>query len=155
MRVHRRLCSVTRGSLPIFRDVQTQSMSPSSNVLSGTDSGLKHLADVLDSSFYWMPLVIDFPGIDGVLGDTDHNIYAVQATVADKHKSPVEGLQKIWNKLEPDTRTRRSWHFVLVADHRAAVEKLMKDYWSDLEHFEVGHPKVKVPLSVWGCVVRG
>lgn len=153
MRVHRRLCSVTKGSLPIFRDDHTQSMSPSSNLLSGTESGLKH-PDVLDSSFYWMPSVINFPGIDSVLGDTDQNIYAVQATVADKHKSPVEGLQKIWNKLEPDARTHRSWHFVLVTDNRTTAEKLMKD-WSDLKHFEVGHPKVEIPLSVWGCVVRG
>jgi hypothetical protein len=48
------------------------------------------------TSFYWKPSVANYPGVDGVLGDTGGNIYAVQATIAGDHTSPVQGLKKLW-----------------------------------------------------------
>ncbi|EIM87880.1 uncharacterized protein STEHIDRAFT_155243 [Stereum hirsutum FP-91666 SS1] len=93
IRVHHHLCGA-KGALTIFRDdLTTQNMVPSSHLLAGTVSGLKHSGAL--ESFYWIPSVIDFPGIDGVLGDIKGNIYAVQATIAGEHKSPVDGLRKI------------------------------------------------------------
>lgn len=153
MRVHRHLCGA-KGALTIFRDdLTTQNMVLSAHLLAGTVSGLKHSGAL--ESFYWIPSVIDFPGIDGVLGDINGNIYAVQATIAGEHKSPGDGLRKIWDNLKPDVRKDRCWHFVLAANDHAVAEKLVEE-WSDLEQCEVGQGgELNIPLRVWGCVVPG
>jgi hypothetical protein len=36
--------------------------------------------------FYWIPSMVDFPGLDGVLGNTGY-IYAMRAAIADDHST--------------------------------------------------------------------
>ena len=49
-------------------------------------------------SFYWLPFVANFEGVDGVLVN-GNRIFALQGTVAATHDGPHEGLKKIWKTL--------------------------------------------------------
>ena len=62
-------------------------------VSSGNLAGLKEAGP--SNSFYWIPSVANFPVIDSVLGDTDGNVYTLQATIASTHPSPEEGVGAI------------------------------------------------------------
>ncbi|KAI0682626.1 hypothetical protein C8Q76DRAFT_322288 [Earliella scabrosa] len=91
-RMHAYLCSNSQ-PLTIFNAQQTLKMAPSQRLLAGTAGALARCSEF--PTFYWLPSSSNFPGIDGVLSDRD-NVYAVQATIADEHRSPVKGLQKVW-----------------------------------------------------------
>jgi hypothetical protein len=147
-KMHRLLCS-GGAPAPIFRDGQEMGMSPSTNLLPGTVAGLESVG--ASNSFYWIPCVANFEGIDGVLGDTDGNIYAVQAITADDHRNPKGGLKRVWEKLRPGVRTRRTWHFVVVvAKDRTVAEKCVKQFSEELDGDSMlGPPRV----TVWGCVL--
>lgn len=148
LRMHS-LLSGTGLALPIFRDNAKMNMPTSSHLLPGTASGIKRSA--VSDSFYWIPSTINFPGIDSVLGDTSGNIYALQATIADDHTSPIEGIQRIWEKLTPDVREGRRWHFVVVADSLPVADHLVARFSAELDGFTLGH--AHVTLQVWGCVL--
>lgn len=122
-------------------------MPTSTRLLPGTAAALKS-TDVSDG-FYWIPSVIDFPGIDGVLGDSKGNIYAVQATIADRLSSPNQGLQKIWDNLQPAARKRRLWHFVVVGKEQTAVDNIVNGFSGRSGGLVIGSVKVQV----WGCVI--
>ena len=118
-------------------------MQPSSRLLRGT---LDRLGEVkLNDAFYWIPSVINIPGVDSVLGQSDGKLFIIQATIADDHKSPKEGMNKVWQALGNDTRRRREWHLVIVTDTTGTAESLVNKVSRDLIGFEVD-------VQVWGCV---
>lgn len=131
-------------------DRQQMKMRPSTNLIPGTATGLKGI-DVSDS-FYWIPSVMDFPGIDGVLGDTERNILAVQTTIADGHRRPEGGLRRIWQNLEVNVRHGRTWHLVVVGDNDKAVGELVEQFATELKNFTLGQSLIHV--QVWGYVLH-
>lgn len=149
--MHRYL-STDRAPLTIFGDggkLEMQ-MRPSPKLIPGTAAGLNSTG--VSDSFYWMPSVMNFPGVDAVLGDTDKNIFALQTTVAGEHGSPAGGLRRTWGDLDEDVRRGRTWHVVFVADQKAVADRLVREYSSQLKTFSLGkHPVVRV--RVWGCVL--
>jgi len=128
--------------------ITQKEMKPSSRLLPGTLTALKQ-ADVTDS-FYWMPSVANFDGVDGVLGDEDGNVYTVQATIATEHKGPEKGIKKVWDKVHPDVRTGRTWHYVIVTDNRQAADAYVKEWSKKLRNFKLG---LATHVQVWGCVL--
>lgn len=126
-------------------------MHPSAHLVPGTAAGLKHIS--ASEAFYWMPSVMNWEGIDGVLGDADNNIYAVQATIASDHSSPAAGLTRAWLGVDPSVRLSRRWHLVVVADTTANADKLVKHFSSQLKGFKLGSGK-GVCVKVWGCVLK-
>lgn len=155
MNIHRRLSTAGAPPLTIFNhgDDQTEEMQmhPSAHLVPGTAAGLKHTS--ASEAFYWMPSVINWEGIDGVLGDTDSNIYAVQAAIASDYSSPAEGLKQAWLGVDPSVRPHRRWHFVVVADNIAAADGLVKHFSGQLKGFKLG-PGKGVRVQVWGCVLE-
>ena len=143
--VHKHL---SRGNPPLAISPATGPSSeilPSSRLLQGTLQGLgeaKH-----DDSFYWIPSVVNFPGVDSVLGQSDGELFVIQATIARDHKSPEEGIKKVWGALNNDARTRRRWHFVIVTDASGVPRQLMGKLSKDVRGLELG-----VPIRVWSCV---
>jgi hypothetical protein len=146
--VHRRLCG---GGVPlsIFRDgFEDATMQPSATLIPGTLGSFKNAA--LDTSFYWMPLAINLPGVDGVLNDGNGNIYALQATIADDHTSPVQGLRSIWKKAAQ--LRNGTWHFVVVTNSTATAYNLVKDFSNELKTVTFGNQNVC--MEVRGCVLK-
>ncbi|KAF9236136.1 hypothetical protein BU15DRAFT_50502 [Melanogaster broomeanus] len=44
--------------------------------------------------FYWHPVSINFPGIDGLLC-LGNDVYAIQCTMSERHRSPLKGLRTL------------------------------------------------------------
>jgi hypothetical protein len=130
--------------LSIFRGSTKKNMRSSNRLLPGTLNGLKK-AGVADS-FYWIPSAVNFPGVDSVLGDTDGHVYTIQATIADKHTSPVQGIEMVWKNFKPAIRTSRTWHFVIVTDSEEAAGEYVKKFSKELRGF-------KPPVQVWACAL--
>ncbi|KAK7058389.1 hypothetical protein VNI00_002023 [Paramarasmius palmivorus] len=129
-------------------DGQEMQMMPSNRLLMGTAAGLKAAAHY--ESFYWIPSVIETPGIDGVLADTD-NIYALQAAIMAEHGgSPKDGIRALWRHLDTDIRESRTWHFVVVGLWNGVTE-LMRMFEDHLASFTLGDRGIQI--HVWGCVL--
>ncbi|KAI0742038.1 hypothetical protein C8Q80DRAFT_1357212 [Daedaleopsis nitida] len=124
MRMHHRLCTAS-SPLTFFRGAETKDVQPSTRLLAGV---LSSMASVKASdAFYWVPSQSTFPGVDGLLGDSDGNLFAMQATVANDHKSPEEGLALLWDQFKAGVRKARKWHVVFFApDHDTATRLLQK-----------------------------
>ena len=146
--MHRRL-GMGGAALRIFQDIHHSTMQPSTRVLPGTLGGLKQ-AGVSDS-FYWMPSVANFQGVDSVLGTPDGQVYTIQATIANDHKDPMKGIQKVWNSFIPEVRTGRTWHYVIVADTKQGATIYMEKFSTKLSSFKLGNTRASV--QVWGCVL--
>ncbi|KAJ7229167.1 hypothetical protein GGX14DRAFT_617124 [Mycena pura] len=121
-------------------------MTPATELITGTLNGLA-LAGPLDS-FYWLPTAGNFPGIDGVLGDSKGNLFAVQATIASEYTSPEDGLRKVWEIIDKPVGESCSWHFVVVADTTATAKKLGPEIAKSLETLRLGRKK---KVEVWCC----
>ncbi|KZV60804.1 hypothetical protein PENSPDRAFT_593654 [Peniophora sp. CONT] len=136
LRMHRRLCTGQQ-SLRITRSSDSRDLIPSTVFLHSTLKGLKvvdqNVGDGTFKVFYWIPAVTEFPGIDGVLGDDAGNIYALQATVTSQPCNPADGLQKFWRNVSENTRSRRTWHFVVVVDTHARADEYKELYPDPLE----------------------
>ena len=150
--VHSSLCCQS-APLTIFRGDESKTIRPSRQLLAGTIGALAHVKAY--PSFYWIPSQANFPGIDGVLAD-DKNIYAVQATIAEEHRNPMDGLRKIWRNFERDVRMERAWHLVVIA----ADESLARDYANhfaqtvEASPLRAGtHATATKSVKVWGCVL--
>ena len=142
--MHRRL---TRGpeTLKIFEDPNSgMHMTPSTKILPGTLRGLNTVDD--SGAFYWLPSVVNFPGVDSVLGDINGNLFTLQATIAGDHKSPEKGIRKVWNNLSAAVRQNRTWFYVTVTTTEADAEKYRAQFSKELENFTLGKNK-----SVWVC----
>jgi hypothetical protein len=125
-------------------------MRSSTRILSGTLAGLKEAGR--NDSFYWIPSAANFPGIDGVLGDTDGNVYTVQATIASHHTSPVQGIKKVWEQLKPVIRTERTWHFVIITDTKTAIDTYVRSFSGELSQLTLG--ATHIPVRFWTCALR-
>ncbi|KAF9234972.1 hypothetical protein BU15DRAFT_51971 [Melanogaster broomeanus] len=66
--------------------------------------------------FYWRPVSINFPGIDGLLcrGDV---IYAIQFTISQKHQSPLDGLRKLQDII--GKRSGLSWRVLFIGPSKS------------------------------------
>ncbi|KAJ7222393.1 hypothetical protein GGX14DRAFT_663556, partial [Mycena pura] len=126
---------------------ETMNMTPATKLLAGT---LNSLGSARSSdAYYWLPSVANFPGIDGVLGDNDGHVFAVQSTYNPNHTSADEGLKKAWQYMDRDVRKFCSWHLVAVSDTPATAKKLGRTMAKHLELFTLGTDKTKV--DVWSC----
>ena len=149
--VHRRLCSGGEAlSISRANIADGHLMRPSTNLLSGTASALKKA--VLSTPFYWIPSVINFPGVDGVLSDIDGNIYVVQATIAGEHGSPVQGLRSIWGTVDKSLRDSGVWRFVVVADVKSTADRHAAVFLNELKDVTFGHQRKQI--EAWGCVLQ-
>jgi len=127
-------------------------MRPSSRLLPGTLAGLKEAG--VDDSFYWIPSAANFPGVDGVLGDKEGQVYTIQATIADDHKSPIEGIKKVWRHFLQEVRTGRTWHYVVVTKTNQDAQRYVKKFSEELSGFTLGEAHAPVSVQVWACVLR-
>jgi hypothetical protein len=124
-------------------------MRPSTRLLPGTLAGLKEVNP--KDSFYWIPSVANFPGVDSVLGDTDGHVYTIQATIANTHTSPEPGIKKVWEQFRPEVRTSRAWHFVIITNSKQAADAYVEEFSKKLHHFTLG--EARAPVQVWACVL--
>jgi hypothetical protein len=93
----------------------------------------------------------NFPGINSVLGDTDGDVYTIQATIAHDHVSPVDGITKVWGQFRPEIRTSHTWHFVVVTNSQLAADAYLKQFSKTLCDFTLG--RARAPVQVWACVL--
>ena len=135
-------------ALTISKGNHHEAMQPSTRILPGTLGGLKQ-ADVYDS-FYWMPSASNLEGVDSVLGTEDGRVYTIQATIMTHHKDPMEGINKVWDSFLPEVRTRRTWHFVVIADTELTADTCVERFSKELHRFKLGDQK---SVKVWGCVL--
>lgn len=132
-------------------------MQPSRRLLSGMPSGLQTVA--IDESFYWVPSAtnLTLPGIDAVLGGSDGNMYAVQATIAEEH-----GL---WPHIRQLVQQGRTLHVVVVADKRDVARVLTSKFSEELKDdgpfggrirlvVDVRFGQQCVRVDVWGYVMN-
>ena len=145
--MHERL-SKDGAALDIFRGSVADTMQPSTNLLPGTLNGLERAG--VDDSFYWIPSVANFPGIDSVLGTPDGRLYTIQATIANEHTNPELGISKVWASVSKEVRMGRTWHFVVVGDTKDVVDKYVREYSGKLA---LGRKAVVVDVDVWGALL--
>ena len=119
--------------LKIFRGTHTKNIQPSTHLLPGTLGGLKQAG--VTNSFYWMPSVANFPGIDSVLGNNSH-IYIIQVTIAEKHDDPDQGIAKVLDQLNT-VWNKCTWHFVVITNNKKAANRYVKEYSKKLGGFKV------------------
>ncbi|KAF9234891.1 hypothetical protein BU15DRAFT_52015 [Melanogaster broomeanus] len=63
--------------------------------------------------FYWRPPSNNFPGIDGLLRHGD-DVYAIQCTISQTHRSPLKGLRMLQKII--GTQPRLSWRVIFVGE---------------------------------------
>lgn len=142
--VHKRLCTIEK-PLDIVRSGERRPIQPSSRLLAGTLLALSEIE--AGESFYWIPSVANFPGVDGVLA-TGQDLYAVQANVASKHVSPAKGLKKVWTTMGAEVRGQYNWHVVFITRDTEPAPLVEAESSSPLT---LGAEKASV--TVWGCIV--
>jgi hypothetical protein len=146
--------SIFQGVLPLTAPPPlpiTRHMRPSTaRLLPGNLAGLKEAGP--SNSFYWIPTVANFPGVDGVLGDTDGNVYTVQATIAEDHNSPIDGIKKVWRHFPQEVRAQRIWHYVVVTASERDADEYFTKFSNELRDFTLGRARAHV--QVWACVLR-
>lgn len=147
LRVHRRLCS---GGQPLDVVGYGSQLQPANRLLPGTLSALKNIEANPDDQFYWIPSVVNFTGIDGMLV-RGLNLYAIQATVATEHSSPKDGLRKLWDNMKPAVRHLFDWHLVFITRDHAPDAYVQT--WSTRLSFAT-HARGKVEVKVWGCMLH-
>jgi hypothetical protein len=148
--MHRRL-GIGGADLSIFRGPTEEHMRPSTRLLPGTLAGLKEAGS--NDSFYWIPFMANFPGVDGVLGDTDGHVYTIQATIANTHTSPQQGIQKVWEQFRPEIRTSRTWHFVAITNSEQAADAYVEVFSRELREFTLGQGQARAHVQVWACAL--
>lgn len=148
--MHHSLCA-SATPLTFFKaDGTEMQVQPTSCLLHGVSSALQDVTTSND--FYWAPFQAPFPGVDGLLGDSNGNLFAVQAAIATDYKSPLRGLAQLWEQLRAPVRRGRKWHVVFFAPDRAAATRLisMKTHAGLAgEQLEYGG----TVAGVWGCVL--
>jgi len=96
-----------------------------------------------------MPSAANFPGIDGVLGD-GNDIYTIQATIAEEHKSPVDRSKKVWKQLLLEIRKSHTWHFVVIMNSTQTAGAYVAKFTMDLAEFRLGWG---MTVEVWASVL--
>lgn len=147
--MHAHMCS-GENPLRICSSSREADIQPSSVLLPGTGASLRCQKPSDASSFYWIPSVMNFPGIDGVLG-VGKNIFTLQASIAEDYRSPIEGIRRTWAAFSPDVQTNCTWHVVVVADTQNTANNLRNQISNDLKDLRLGCAKVVV--QVCGCAL--
>lgn len=80
-------------------------------------------------SFYWIPSRTNFPGIDGALF-TEHEVYAIQATLATSHPSPQPGLYELL-KLIPKAKNLH-WRVLFIGFSKEQASAVSASYTNKL-----------------------
>ena len=137
-------------ALRIFQDSTEGILRPSTRLLPGTLAGLQSAG--VSGAFYWVPSVANLPGIDGVLGDGDGNLFTIQVTIAEDHSSPEKGIKRLWSELPSEVRNGHIWHFVVVTETKMEANKYIKKFSQELRHFKPGH--AQNIIQVWGCAFQ-
>ena len=135
-------------AIAAFRDKEEIQLQPALELLPGTIGSLK--LPEISSFFYWMPSVTNFPGVDGVLFNP-HHIFTLQASIADSHSSPAQGIKEVWKNILPALRENCSWHIVVVTKTDVTAKRLCKQFLKQLDGFHLGTKKKVV--NVWACVI--
>jgi hypothetical protein len=94
---------------------------------------------------------VNFVGLDGVLVNGD-DIYNLQATIADTHTGPLEGLRKVWQTIGAAVAELFKWHFVIVTDKQTLADKYAEELGTQLRDVYLGRKRIKV--SAWVCVLK-
>ena len=118
------------------------------DLLPGTLAGLQS-AGVGD--FYWIPSVVNFPGVDSVLGDRNGNLSTFQASIAKDHKSPEAGIKRVWVELPSAVRTSRTWYCVVVTQTEEGAESYRVKFSNWLESFRLDST---TSVRIWGGVLH-
>jgi len=147
--MHRRL-GMGGVALRIFRGAVEKVIQPSTHLLPGTLAGLKK-ADI-SNSFYWIPSVANFPGVDSILGDTDGQVYIIQATISYDHKIPIVRIRKVWQQFSREVRTQRTWHYVVVTETRQAAESYAEEFSEIFLSLELDHT-LRTSVQLWWCAL--
>jgi hypothetical protein len=142
---------VDGGALKIFHDSIHAILQPATNtrVLHGAVDSLKQVG--VSDAFYWIPSVVNFPGVDSVLGTSDGRVFTVQTTIAARHDDPIEGIKKVWDPFEIGVREERTWHFVVVTDTEQLATSLVKELSGKIVGFTLEQGRGRSPVQVWGC----
>ena len=143
-RLMHQLLATSGETFSIFRGPTKHNMQASLKILSGTAASLKKAG--ANDSFYWIPAIVNFPGIDSVLGDSSGNVYTFQATIAEKHSDPRAGIQKVWDNFKREVRDKRSWHCVIFAEDKQAADRHVDVFSDYLNGLTLGG----APVQVWG-----
>jgi hypothetical protein len=151
--VHIRL-GVNGRALKIFHDSIHVIVEPATNtrILHGTVGSLKQVG--VSDAFYWIPSVVNFPGVDSVLGTSDGRVFTVQTTIADRHDDPMDGIKKVWDSFERGVREARTWYFVVVTDTEQLATSLVKEFSRKMVGFTLGQGRGRSPVQVWGCCTK-
>ena len=137
-------------ALKIFRGSTEGMLRPSTHLLPSTLAGLRTAG--VNGSFYWIPSVRNFPGIDSVLGDGDGNLFSIQVAIAEDHKSPEKGIKRLWSELPSEVRIGRTWNFVVVTESKIEADKYVKKFSQDLKDLKQG--RAQQTVQVWGCAFQ-
>ncbi len=147
MRMHRRFCTDSR-DLRLYAGQREVYVTPPHRILCGSQAALKQTP--AGESFFWMPSVDNFPGIDGVFVDgKNNNVFALQATFAANHSEPDDGLRRVWRAMSK-SHQQLQWHFVLVCDSKAEADKLLDLFVPRMIGLELGEMR---SVDVWACVL--
>ncbi|THH19320.1 hypothetical protein EUX98_g8802 [Antrodiella citrinella] len=162
--VHRALCSdnafdirrtlrpaespASPGKIAVDPRDTSRTIQASQKLLCGTVSALARVANF--RTFYWIPSVANFPGVDSVLANDD-DVYAIQVTLSNEHSNPGDGLKKLWQSYDKDVRAQRTWHLIVVADN----DELARKHEVDFARLGITLGPEKVPVRFWSCVYNG
>ena len=143
----------------LFRGTSEMWLKPTTRTIHGTFNALAAECKAPTTSFYWRPSAVNMSGIDTVLMDIssstsggEHqvtNVYAVQIATAPQHRSPAEGLRKLWGSIQRLVNPEVGLHVVVAADKVEVAQWLVTQYQQELEYFRLGGLRV----HVWGCVL--
>ncbi|KAJ6491758.1 hypothetical protein C8R47DRAFT_1214552 [Mycena vitilis] len=134
--------------LRLFRESEERSIRTTTNVLPGTAGTLKRNTGA--ASFYWIPSVVNFPGVDGVFGDDANDIFTVQATIAGEHRDADDGLRKAWAAGSEECQAR-NWHLVLMCESQDQARALLQDFSLSIR---LGRVRKSVKLWARGTAPR-
>lgn len=84
--------------------------------------------------FYWRAPP-DFEGIDGALFDEEDNLYAIQMTIALKHRSPQPGLNKLRGMLTNEIAKNKHWRVLFIGNELKQSEVVSTEFIGKL-HLE-------------------
>lgn len=153
--------SLSAGGNPVrlFRGTSEMWLQPTTRKIHGTLDTLAAECKSPTTSFYWRPSAVNMSGIDTLLMDISNstsggehqvtNVYAIQIATALQHRSPAEGLRKLWGSIRQRVHPEVGLHVVVAADKVEVAQRLVTQYQQELEDFKLGGLRV----HVWGCVL--
>ncbi|KAH0826457.1 hypothetical protein J3R83DRAFT_5456 [Lanmaoa asiatica] len=98
--------------------------------------------------FYWIAPTANFPGIDSALV-TEHEIFAIQVTIAFDHPSPQTGLDKLRDLL-PRKLKNLEWRMLYVGPKETQIAEVSRQWDGKLD---VGTKTKRTPVPVGWCVM--